>query len=317
MNDDQGAVREVEVGTGTDGALRGMLTWPAGPVRGGIVSLHPACNGSLDNFLIRHLAAILPALGIAVLRFDRRPDPAQGQPMPLPDQAEDALAAVGLLRAHCGQVPVGLWGFGQGGWAAALAAARTDAEIAFLILVSVAGVSPARQKRYYTAQSLRRAGYGDEDVAELLELRSNYESYLRGELDLASAQQGIDAVADRPWFGLAQVERRLTPAVSWPDLDFDPCEAFGTVRCPLLLFYGEEDENLSTDKSIEQWRRIALAAAGEGVSIVRLPIGTTHVPTTGPGDDADSISPEYTRELTSWLSGRLASLASVGAGGAG
>ncbi|HEV2638744.1 MAG TPA: CocE/NonD family hydrolase [Actinocrinis sp.] len=314
MNDDRGVFREVEVSTGVDGALRGKLTRPSGRVRGGIVPLHSADDGSPDHFLVRHLAQVLPALGIAVLRYDRRPAPAAGRPVPLPEQAADALAAADLIRRHCGPVPVGLWGFSHGGWAAPLAAAGAGEEVAFLVLVSASGVSPAEQMRHYTARLVRRAGHGDEAVAELLKLRTYYEQYLRGELDLPSMQQAIDAVADRPWFDLADVDRHLTPDDNWHDMDFDPAEAFCTVRCPTLLFYGEDDENVPAAESMAAWRRIALEAEGEGISIVRLPVGTTHLPTTGPENTIDAICPEYTRELTAWLDDRLDELATVAEG---
>lgn len=308
MNDDRATLREVEVSTGVDGALRGKLIRPDGPVRGGVVPLHAADDGSPDHFLSRHLTQVLPALGIAVLCFEPRRS-AEGD-VPLHEQAEDALAAAEAIRRHCGPVPVGLWGFSRGGWAAPLAAARAGEDgVAFLVLVSASGVSPATQMRYYTAELLRRAGYDDEAVAELLELRGCYERFQRGEMDLAGVQRAVDAVADRPWFNLAYVDRRITPADTWHDMDFDPREAFRDVRCPILLFYGEDDENVPATESIEAWRRIALDAAGQGVSIVRLPVGTTHLPTTGPGTTLDAISPEYTRELTAWLDAQLDDIA--------
>ncbi|MFI7437667.1 hypothetical protein [Micromonospora haikouensis] len=39
--------------------------------------------------------------------------------------------------------------------------------VAFLVLVSGSGVSPAVQMRYGTAEQPRRNGYGDADLAEL------------------------------------------------------------------------------------------------------------------------------------------------------
>lgn len=321
MNDDRGGLREVEVNTGVDGALRGRLTCPAGRARAAVAALRPVDDGTPDDFLIRHLERVLPPMGVAVLRYEGRAAPGE-RSVPLPDQAADALAAVGLLRRRCGPIPVGLWGFGRGGWAASSAAAQADfdpaadradvdpaTDVAFLILVSVSGVSPAQQSRHQTAERVRRAGYGDEALAELLDLRIRYERYLRGDLDPAAAQKSVDAVADRPWFGLAEVARTLPPAGEQPDLDFDPGEAFRTVRCPALLFYGEDDRTVPTAASIEAWRRIALAADGEGVGIVRLPAGTTHLPTTGPRAETDTVSPEYTRELTAWLADLLDDLA--------
>src|SRR5215472_11180020 len=95
--------------------LTATLTMPAGPVRGGLVPLHPANEPSRDQFLFRHLALILPPRGVAVLRFDRRAfrDDAD---VPLALQAKDALAVLQELRQvrGVGAAPLGVWGFSQG-----------------------------------------------------------------------------------------------------------------------------------------------------------------------------------------------------------
>lgn len=89
---------------------------------------------------------------------------------PLAVQAEDALAAVATLAAETA-APVGVFGFSQGAWAAALAASRSP-EVKFLALVGCCGVSPAVQMRYYTDELLRRAGYGATDRAQLQQVDS-------------------------------------------------------------------------------------------------------------------------------------------------
>lgn len=83
--------------------------------------------------------------GKRALRYDRRPH-VEGD-VPLALQASDAIAAAGVLRERFGDVPVGLWGFSQGAWAAPLAAALYPDQVSFLALVSGSGVSPAAQMR--------------------------------------------------------------------------------------------------------------------------------------------------------------------------
>ena len=125
------------------------LTPPAGRVRGGIVPLHPASDGSRRQFLFEHLVDTVVPLGVAVLRFDRRPS-AGDEDVPFAVQAADALLALDALRAEVGDVPLGLWAWSQGAWAAALAAAKSS-DVAFLVLLAACGVSPAAQMRYGTA----------------------------------------------------------------------------------------------------------------------------------------------------------------------
>jgi len=288
-----------------DVSLPATLTLPESlPPRGGVIPLHPADDSSRNQFLFRHLADLLPQHGIAVLRFDRRATPGKGD-VPLEAQARDALAAVQLLRTYEGMkdAPVGLWGFSQGAWAAPLAASLSP-DVAFLILVSSSGVSPAKQMRYGTAEQLRRAGFDAEALAELAHLRATYEEYLRGDAQRASAQALVDSLAQRPWFPLAYVRRDLPPPGAWEDMDFDPGTILSQVRCPVLLFYGEDDEWIPIDESVSVWRQTTADAGNMAITVVRLP-GTSHFPTLHGGRDSDSISPLYTDRLLDWILARL------------
>jgi pimeloyl-ACP methyl ester carboxylesterase len=284
----------------TVGGLPATLTLPEGPVLGGVVPLHPASDGSRRQFLFEHLADTLVPHGVAVLRFDRRPSPA-GEDIPFDVQADDALHALAELGAQpeVGEAPLGLWAWSQGAWAAALAAARSP-EPAFLVLLAACGVSPALQMRYGTAEQLRRNGFGDEQaLRELGDVRAALENALRDPGCLEDAQAVIDRYADRPWFGLARVPRTLDPAADWRDMDFDPEPVLARVRCPVLLFYGEEDEWTPVEPSVTAWQR-----AAADVTVVRLP-GTDHAPTLGGSHDRDAISPAYTAALAAWIERQL------------
>src|SRR5690349_19850680 len=184
--------RQVQIAS-DDVTLTATLTVPTGPVRGGLVPLHPASEPSRDQFLIRHLAEILPPRGVAVLRFDRR-EYSVDRDVPLALQAKDALIMLHELRQvpGVGNAPLGLWGFSQGAWAAPLAASMAPDAVAFLALIASTGVSPARQMRYGTAKQLRRAGYGSTAHSALANLRAAYEDYLRGHAERARVQELID-----------------------------------------------------------------------------------------------------------------------------
>jgi pimeloyl-ACP methyl ester carboxylesterase len=285
--------------------LPATVSIPDDDVRGGVVPLHPASDGSRRQFLFEHLTDTVVPLGAAVLRFDRRPSPS-GQDIAFAVQAGDALQAVAALRAvpEVGSAPLGLWAWSQGAWAAALAAARST-EIAFLILLAACGVSPAEQMRYGTAEQLRRHGHGDDDsLRELTELRSALEEAVRDRSRLDASQAVVDRYADRPWFPLAYVPRRLAPDADWPDMDFDPAPVLASVDCPVLLFYGEEDEWTPIEPSIAAWQRAATTAANDDLTVVRL-AGADHAPTLGGAHDRSAISPAYTQALTEWIGKQL------------
>lgn len=72
--------------------------------------------------------------------------------------AEDALAAVRLLREHpqVGDEHVGLWGFSEGGWVVPIAAARAPDVVEFVVLASPPNVAPLRQAAWALDAALRR-----------------------------------------------------------------------------------------------------------------------------------------------------------------
>lgn len=289
----------------TVGRLPATLTLPENGVRGGLVPLHPASDSSRRQFLFEHLTDTVVPRGLAVLRFDRRPSPT-GDDVPFTAQAEDALQALAALRAEpkVGSAPLGLWAWSQGAWPAALAATRST-EIAFLILLAACGVSPAEQMRYGTAEQLRRHAYvHDDSLRELAELRAALEEAVRDRSSREASQAVIDRYADRPWFPLAYVPRTLDPAADWPDMDFDPAPILASVHCPVLLFYGEEDEWTPIEPSITAWQHAAARAKNDGLTIVRL-AGADHAPTLGGAHDRGAISAAYTQALTEWIDRQL------------
>ncbi len=262
--------------------------------------LHPASDGSRHHFLFDHLARILPAQGVAVLRYDRR-HMGEDRDVPYLLQAEDLKHGLDVLAGEIGPVPTGLWGFSQGAWVALLAAAA-DPALAFLILVGCSAVSPARQMRYGAAEQLRRAGFGSQDLAELDELRTAWEQNQRGQLSRESAQQVVDRFRGRPWFTLSWIRPELPDKRVWDDMDFDPASAIGRIHCPVLAFYGQ-DEWIPVRESIDVWRRCIPDPAE--LSIQELP-GTSHHPTRASRRDTSAISPQYTATLTRWLDEVLA-----------
>lgn len=280
-----------------DITLPASIDMPAGEVRGGVVVLHSASAGNRSFFLYQHLGRVLRKHGIAVMRFDRRPRAESDVPFSI--QAADAAAAIEVLHRRIGDVPIGLWGFSQGAWAASLAAAIYPEEIAWLILVSGAGVSPAAAMRYGCAEQLRRRGYGAKDLEELAEVRMTYEAYQRGELDRDNAQVVIDAYANRPWFDLIYVPRQLqNEPGNWRDMDYDPSATFASVACPVLAFYGNSDEWVPIDESVAALK-LAVNEQTE-LSIHRLS-GCDHHPTFNDQRDIASVSPDYTRTLVDWV----------------
>lgn len=194
--------REIEF-AGCDGTrLAGTLTLPPGTAGfPAVVAVHAAGGGIRDAPLHKHLASFLPSLGIAVFIYDRRGEGASGgRPgAPLPVLAGDARAAVSVIAQQPRVRPdcQGLWGHSQGGWIAPMAAAGNDM-VTFLIVVSGSGVTPHEQMIFSTANLLREAGYGEQEVAQATRLRTRLHELWRDRGPADQARQIMREASARP-----------------------------------------------------------------------------------------------------------------------
>ena len=143
--------------------LPATLTMPAGPVRGGVIPLHGAEAGHRSFFLYEHLSRVLPALGVALLRYDRRPEEG-GADVPFSTQ----LPTRWRQLKSCASTWVNTRS-GSGDSAKANGRHRWPQQavpqVALLVLVSSCGVSPAQQMRIGCDKQLTLHGYGDGERA--------------------------------------------------------------------------------------------------------------------------------------------------------
>ena len=256
-----------------------------------MVVLHGAEAGERSYFLYQQLADLLAQHGVAVLRYDRREAP-DGHDVPLATQAADALAATSRLQDVVSG-PVGLWGYSQGAWAATLAAATDPGSIDFLICVSHCGVSPAEQMRVGCANQLRKHGFSEGDVEDLVTTRTAVESYLRTGRNRTSVQATLTWASAQPWFAHAYLPPVLpdTPG-TWHDMDYDPQPALDRLVCPVLAFYGESDEWMPIAESLAAGEAARSRGCLCDLTVVRLP-GADHLPTLGGAPEPDAITREY------------------------
>lgn len=287
---------EVDLGDHNVGAV---ITAGAS-TRGVCVALHGSAEPSREYFLYKHLASVLPSKGWDVLRYDRRPS---DHGVPLGQQVADLETVIDAARDRLGDAhrPVGLWGFSQGAWTATMAASST-VETAFLVLVGFSAVSPAEQMRFATANYLRQAGYGDEEVADLARLRDVWESYRRGRISRQDAQAAVDKYVIGPWFHLAYVPAEVPPLDSINDpgfLDVNPLSYLATIDVPTLVIYGENDIDVPIGVSIAAIDRLDETE----IEVVRLPMANHDL--TIHSDDRDPIlHSSYEPTLVSWVSRR-------------
>jgi pimeloyl-ACP methyl ester carboxylesterase len=165
------------------------------------------------------------------------------------DYAEDVLAAVDYLRrlervnADC----IGLVGFSEGEWVAPLAASLSDG-IAFLIIISPSGVSPAAQVNEEIALRLIGRGYAKADVDRALALNERVFEFQRSGQVPDGLAEDLRQASMEPWFKDARdIPHELYPPDDyrwWRSvMDFDPGPVWERARKPVLLLKGGRDPN--------------------------------------------------------------------------
>ena len=248
--------------------LRGTLYRPKSSTRlPAVVVLHAAGVGNSDAALYRHLRQGLPALGIAVLVFDRRG--AGSSTGSLNNVSYETLADDGIAGARAiAKLPwidssrIGYWGLSQGGWLAVFAAKR-DPKAAFAVSVSAPLVTPERQMEFAMTNRLRIGGYTQDDVNAMIAARKAWTGYLRGQLPRASALAALSKIDHKPWFNLmylpSAAELTTDPSTSSfrKQMDDDPTTAIKDVRVPALFIYGGADPWIPVSATMDKLHELA------------------------------------------------------------
>ncbi|WP_290057957.1 alpha/beta hydrolase family protein [Amycolatopsis solani] len=138
--------------------LHGTVVAPPGGAKlPGLVMVHGSGAHSREDY--RDQAEAFARQGIATLIYDKRTEGYSQFERSYSTLADDALAAVEVLRKRPDVDParVGVWGLSEGGWVAPLAASKSP-DVAFVITLGANGVEPSRQQAWAIENQLRRLG---------------------------------------------------------------------------------------------------------------------------------------------------------------
>jgi len=273
-----------------------------------LVVLHSANGGTRQFPLYQHLVTHLPAIGIAVLLFDRRGSGRSSGDFEIAGfetLAEDGSAAVDYLcsRDDIDKQRIGLYGVSQGAWIAPhVVGLRSD--IAFLILVSGCGVSPAKQMDYGAAYNLRQQGYPESTVAQAIALRNRVNAYYRGHISREIVLAELDHAQCEPWFEEAYIHpsqhlpEDVTKTKWWYEFDYDPLPIWKQVRQPTLFLFAEDDRWVPVAESISKYKQAT--AHLKDVTMIQIK-GTDHLMFNTRDQNAESISEEYMDTMIAWV----------------
>jgi dienelactone hydrolase len=311
---------EVRFANGTV-PLRGTLFIPNSPgPHPAVVFLHGSGPQTRESY-IRCFADQFARQGIAALIYDKRNTGRTDIPLwqqgggTFDDFAGDAATAVRFLRGRPEVIDsrrIGLWGLSQGAWLVPLTAARVDS-LAFLVLLSGGGVTPARQELYDDEVKLKARGFTETQIAQAISLLRLADDYVRShtDADWEHVQLELARARREPWFRFLDrfplILPRESPAWTDTDIDYDPRPALQRLRMPVLVILGERDAltpTTETARAIDS----ALRAAGNTDYMIRVIPRADHGLFVSTGGDSwldERPADGWMKEMTVWLVNRV------------
>jgi dipeptidyl aminopeptidase/acylaminoacyl peptidase len=266
------------------------------------------------------LPGLFARRGFAVLIYDKRGvgnSTGDFRRVPFYELASDAIAGVRYLKTRKEINPnrIGVWGVSQGGWLGPFAASQSS-DIAFVISVSGPGVSPKEQMLFYTGNQLRKMGLPEEAVEEATRLRRLVWDYFsRGERE-QEARAELDRAKKKSWFAelASQGFPRTLPSVTqmseaelrWyrQEMNYDPVSVLEKVSVPVLEIFGEEDDVVPVEKSIEIMKQAFERSGNRDVTFKVFP-GADHGIRVYSRRGDRQLAPLYVETMIGWLEKRL------------
>ena len=283
---------------------------------------HPAIilvhgSGAENREYMLPWARFLIRRGVAILTYDKRgvgESTGDWNTASFEDLADDVVAAVDYLktRPDVDRTHIGLLGISQAGWIMPLASLHSK-DIAFLISLSGAGVSPAETTLDQARNEMTMSGMPQPTVEDILNvLRLQYEFARTGNgwdeyaaaRDRLAARMGkppdtIPGTPDAPHF---QFIKRL--------YFYDPVPTLRQLRTPTLAIWGELDNNIVAVKNKAAWDDSLRASGNRDYTATILAKANHSMWEANTGSNAEMKSlqrfvPAYFTTVEGWLASRL------------
>lgn len=289
-----------------DTRLAGSVRLPAAtPASPGVVFIHG--SGTLTRNAWYGWPEQLADRGVATLAYDK---PGCGVSegdwtvQNLEDRARESLEALRCLAAQPGVDPrrVGFLGLSQGCWVAPLAASMSE-DVAFVISLSGAGVSPAVQEAYRIEQELSAEGFSPEETTTALAVFHRRIERLRRGADADEIWNAEEEARREPWFSFLGGATPDRLAFVLGIYDFDPRPALERTQCPVLAIWGDRDILVPVEASIEAFQD-ALSKGGNGCFELRTLEGADHelqLVDGSPPEAQDVFARRLVESLAAWI----------------
>lgn len=234
-----------------------------------LLFIHGSGPGSRDE--LRFIADFYLVHGFATMVYDKRTN---WMASSFSDLADDALAAVRVLKMRPDLRQVGLWGVSQGGWLVALAASRSP-DVAFIINESGPGITPEEQMQFMVRTKLQVAGFDATAMLTVSNLVQKNFDCVRTGSGWDELERANDSARGEPWFiHMSSLKMRRDDPPFWKlNAGFDPGPVLRQVRCPVLALYGARDTLVPAKPSADLWRAALKEAGNKDVTVKIFPQG--------------------------------------------
>lgn len=240
-----------------------------------IVFLHG--SGSEGRFATRFLAEQFSRSGIAALSFDQRgvgKSTGDWKQSTFDDLANDAIAAIHMLqrRGDINPKAIGISGHSQGGAISPLIASRSK-DVAFVIAAAAFGTLQYEQDLYRVRNGIRNAGFSEAETAKAMAFYSQWVDVGRTGQGWDELEATIPKVQNEKWFGWVEPPPKDSWVWKWypPVANYNPLPYWEKVSVPVLLIYGERDQNTPAALSILKIDQALRRARNSDYTIVELP----------------------------------------------
>lgn len=310
----EGLVREEFRIPDGKGTLAGVLDLPTGPGPHPAILIVPGSGPATREFpMYAALAEHWVNRGFAVLRYDKRGTGGSAGDWTresFRDRADDVVALTAWLRSRADirADRVGLCGHSQGGWIAPLAAASAPRDVAFLLILAGAAVSPAEQDLSSTRHRLLQAGFEEGAAAEAVAFkRALHDLARQGKVEEVEVARLLEGASRSPWFpNVCPPELKVEELCALMRylaliMDHDPLPVLERVACPVLAVFGEKDPFVDPGENAGRMEA-ALRKGSRDVTLVIVP-GAAHRLEPA-GATAAGFADGALDAMDDWLEGR-------------
>lgn len=214
---------------------------------------HPAVilvhgSGPVTRDFYGPLSYIFAGNGIAVLSYDKRgigKSNGDWLDQSFEDLAADVLAGLNFLktRKEIQSEEIGLWGISQGGWIVPLAAAQSK-DVAFAILISAAGVTPAEQTLMSTEAEMRVQDLPEDKIKQAItETKTQIDSLNSEEAkkEFEAQVEKLTSEGNGKLLSSSGIENPRFLLFFRRIMNFQTIPNLQKLTCPVLVIYGEKD----------------------------------------------------------------------------